>query len=69
MNRTLLALCATSMICATGPILADEESPTIATVNGETITELDRATQSEQFVARGQRATDDQVLDLSLIHI
>jgi len=63
MRRTLLALCATSLICATSPSFADGHSATIATVNGQTITEIDRETQTEQFVARGQQANGEQVLD------
>jgi len=63
MRRTLLALCATSLICATNLSFADGHSPTIATVNGKTITEIDRETQTEQFVARGQQANGEQVLE------
>lgn len=41
----------------------ETESPAVATVNGEAITELQRDTQAEQFKARGQTATDEQVVD------
>ena len=63
MQRTLLALCATSLLCATAPSFAQKDSPTIATVNGEAITQIDLETQREQFVARGQQANDDQILE------
>ncbi len=64
MQRTLLALCTSALLCTASLAFADgTDSPTIATVNGETITLIDRETQSEQFVARGQQATDEQVLD------
>ncbi len=38
-------------------------SPTIATVNGAAITEQERAAHIEQFKARGQQASEEQVLD------
>lgn len=63
MTRTLTALCL-SAVLATGTALAlDTDSPTIATVNGEIITELERTAHIEQFKARGQTATDEQVLE------
>jgi len=42
--------------------IADGED-TIASVNGKVITTLERDTQSAQFKARGQNATDEQVVD------
>lgn len=63
-NRTLLALSATAALCASTSVFSQsEDSPVIATVNGESITVMDRQTQNEQFVARGQQATQEQVLD------
>jgi len=61
MQRTLTALALSALLC-TGAALADG-SPTIATVNGEIITELQRDTHSAQFAARGQQATDEVVTD------
>jgi len=63
MQRTLTALCVSALICA-GTALADgDESPILATINGETITELQRDTHADQFAARGQQASDEEVLD------
>ncbi len=51
-------------ICLTGSLSYAQTTETpLATVNGETISVMDRDTQKEQFIARGQNATDDQVLD------
>lgn len=61
MHRNLTALCVSALL-VTGTSIA-QDSPTIATVNGEIITELERTTHIEQFKARGQTATDDQVLE------
>ena len=67
MKQQLIAsLLTTAFLCATSAtsVHADgADSPTVATVNGEAITEIDRDTQSEQFKARGQNATDEQVID------
>lgn len=63
MKRTLLALGAASLLCVSAGSYGDEESPTLATVNGSDITELDQQTQTQQFIARGQQATGEQVLD------
>ena len=67
MSKHILAsLISAAFLCAThiAPAQADgTDSPTVATVNGEIITEIDRDTQSEQFKARGQNATDEQVVD------
>lgn len=63
MRRSLTALCVSALLC-TGSALADgTDSPAIATVNGETITELQRETHTAQFAARGQQASEDEVLD------
>ncbi len=63
MQRTLTALALSTLIC-TGTALADgTDSPAIATVNGEIITELQRDTHSAQFAARGQQASDEVVTD------
>lgn len=63
MQRTLTALCVSLLLC-TGTALADsDDSATIATVNGEKITELQRTTHAEQFAARGQQASDAEILD------
>jgi len=55
----------TSAIVLSSPaIVADEsDSPTIASVNGEAITELDASTQRDQFIARGQQANPNMILD------
>lgn len=67
MSKHLLAsLISSTLLCASliSTAHADgSDSPAVATVNGEVITEMDRDTQSEQFKARGQNATDEQVVD------
>ncbi len=64
MQRTIIALSTATLLATAGIALADgTDSPTIATVNGEIITVMDRETQTEQFVARGQQANEEQVLD------
>ena len=60
MQRVLTAVFVSSILCSAA---IAQDSPTIATVNGETITELERQTHIEQFRARGQQASDEQVLD------
>jgi peptidyl-prolyl cis-trans isomerase C len=40
-----------------------ESGKTVATVNGTAISTLERETQAAQFKARGQNATDEQVVD------
>ena len=63
-TRTLLALSTTALLCASTSVFSQSaDSDVIATVNGESITALDIQTQSEQFIARGQKATQEQVLD------
>ncbi len=63
MQRSLTALALSALICS-GTVLADgTDSPTIATVNGEIITERERDTHSTQFAARGQQATKEVVTD------
>lgn len=63
MQRTLIALGTATLLGASGLVVAQSDSPTIATVNGEAISEIQRETQSEQFSARGQEANDEQVLE------
>ncbi len=67
MSHRLVATLLSAAVISTIPLSiahADEgDSPTVAIVNGETITEIERDTQSEQFKARGQNATDEQVVD------
>jgi len=64
MQRFINTLCATALICSFGAANADgSDSPTIATVNGEVITELERDTHKAQFAARGQQAPDEAILD------
>lgn len=63
MQRTLTAIWVSALL-TTGTVLADgSDSPTIATVNGTIITELERTTHSEQFAARGQQPSDAEVLE------
>ncbi len=62
-KRLLASLISATFLCAAQIAPAQTDSPTVATVNGEIITESERDTQSEQFKARGQDATDEQVLD------
>lgn len=64
-QRFIAPLLTAACLCA-NPLASHadgENSPVVATVNGEAITEIERTTQSEQFKARGQNATDDQVVD------
>ncbi len=63
MHRTIIALSVSALLVTAIAQAQDTASPTIATVNGEIITELERTTHIEQFKARGQTATDEQVLD------
>ncbi len=63
MYRTLSALCVSALLAAGTAMAESTASPTIATVNGEVITELERQAHLEQFKARGQTATDEQVLE------
>lgn len=66
MSQRLLTtlIVAAAIGSATVNAYADEsDSPVVATVNGEKITEMERNTQSEQFKARGQNATDEQIVD------
>ncbi len=68
MNKKLLlaAATATSLSCAV--VFADGKDDDAANkalviVNGETITAVDRDTQAQQFVARGQQASDEQIVE------
>jgi len=63
MQRTLTALSLSALLCTGTALAADSDSPTIATVNGEIITELQRDTHAAQFAARGQQATDEVITD------
>jgi len=65
MAPKLLASALTAAILAGNPAtfaIADG-SDTVASVNGVSITSLERDTQAAQFKARGQNATDEQVVD------
>lgn len=62
--RLTISAITVSVALALGSISAhSDDSPTLATVNGEVITELDADTQREQFVARGQKADRAMILD------
>jgi len=63
MHRTLTALCVSALLFTGATLAQDTASPTIATVNGTPITELEREAHAEQFQARGQKPSDEQVLD------
>ena len=63
MQRALTALSLSALLCTGTALAADSDSPTIATVNGEIITELQRDTHAAQFAARGQQATDEVITD------
>lgn len=66
-NQTLRSLftatAIASCLATSFSYAADEVKPPLVTINGETVTEMDRDTQKEQFVARGQTATDEQIVD------
>lgn len=65
-QRLIATLLTATVLCSThlSAVHADEDkSPSVAIVNGEIITELERDTQAEQFKARGQNATNDQVVE------
>ena len=65
MAPKLLVSALTAAILAGNPaslVIADG-TDTVASVNGMSITSLERDTQAAQFKARGQNATDEQVVD------
>ncbi|OED42375.1 hypothetical protein AB833_06940 [Chromatiales bacterium (ex Bugula neritina AB1)] len=64
MIKNLLLATVTTTALASGAVLADENAAEIlVTVNGEQITAVDRDSQAQQFIARGQQATDEQILE------
>ena len=57
------AFTAAALAGSPAKITLAEGEETIATVNGKVISTLERDTQAAQLKARGQNATDDQVVD------
>ena len=65
MASKLLVSALTAAALAGNPanfVFADSDDP-VASVNGKVITTLERDTQAAQFKARGQNATDEQIVD------